>query len=74
MKIAIESTTRIVMANDVPCRVWEGHTENGVAVTCLIPRIAVNSGADAAQFEAELREQKAPSAEGEAAFPLRMVL
>lgn len=32
MKITIESTTQIVEANGVKCRVWEGVTERGVKV------------------------------------------
>ena len=73
MKITIESTTKIVTADGIRCRVWEGTTERGVKITCLIPRIAVRIGEDMLQFEAELQEQKAPSADVEA-FPLRMIL
>ena len=73
MKITIESTTRIVTANGVECRVWEGVTERGVKIQALIPRIAVANGQDTSQFEAELREHSAPSAEVQA-FPLRMIL
>lgn len=73
MKITIESTTKIVNANGVDCRVWEGITERGIRVQCLIPRIAALADQDLSQFEAELKEQRAPSAEVEA-FPLRMIL
>jgi hypothetical protein len=73
MKIAIQSTSKIVEINGVPARVWEGITENGVAVTCLITRIAVKREADCSQFERELKEQKPPSAELNA-WPMRMVL
>jgi hypothetical protein len=73
MKMTIESTTRIVNASGMDCRVWEGQTEHGVAVVVLIPRIAVKNGQDTAQFDAELKEQKPPSADT-AAFPLRMIL
>lgn len=73
MKITIESTTKIVNANGIDCRVWEGRTERGVEITCLIPRIAVKNGQDASQFEVELQEQRAPSANIEA-WPLRMIL
>lgn len=73
MKITIESTTRIVNASGIDCRVWEGVTERGVKVQVLIPRIAAAIGEDLTQFEAELKEQRAPSAEVQA-FPLRMIL
>lgn len=73
MKITIESTTKIVNANGIDCRVWEGTTERGVQVVVLVPRIAVKNRLDTSQFEAELQEQKAPSAHAEA-FPLRMIL
>jgi len=74
MKIQIESTTLIVSVNGVACRVWEGETERGIRVTCLIPRIAVKSDQDASQFEAELVEKRPPSAETFEVFPLRMIL
>ena len=73
MKITIESTTKIVNADGIDCRIWEGETERGVKVQCLIPRIAAWVGEDLAQFEAELREQRPPSAEVEV-WPLRMIL
>lgn len=78
MKITIESTTKIVTiespaGHGLECRVWEGETEGGVKVTCLIPRIAAKRDQDLSQFEAELKEQRAPSAEMQA-FPARMIL
>lgn len=76
MKITIESTTRVVTANDgIKCRVWEGETSRGVKIQVLIPRIAVKNGQDVSQFEAELQEQAAPpSTEALEAFPLRMLI
>jgi hypothetical protein len=73
MKVTIESTTKIVELNNVPARVWEGQTEDGIAVHCYITRISVESEGDTEQFERELQECKAPSAEIEA-IPLRMIL
>ena len=73
MKVTIESTTKIVTANGVECRVWEGVTASGVKIQCLIARVAVANGQDVSQFEAELKETRAPSAEVQA-FPLRMIL
>lgn len=82
MKITIESTTKIVtvsqrsssaMESGIQCRVWEGVTERGVKVQCLIPRIAALKDQDLAQFEAELQEQSAPTS-GVQAFPLLMII
>jgi hypothetical protein len=72
MVITIESTSRLVSVNGIKCRVWEGTTQAGVAVQVLIPRIAVLKDADTSQFDAELQEQRAPSAVQ--AFDTRMVL
>ena len=73
MRITIESTTRIVKANGVDCRVWEGTTAKGIAVQALIPRVAALADQDLAEFEAELQEHAAPSATVQA-FPLSMIL
>lgn len=73
MKMTIQSTTQIVRASGVDCRVWEGVTERGVKVQALIPRVAALADQDLSQFEAELKEQKPPSAEVQA-FPLSMIL
>jgi hypothetical protein len=73
MKMTIESTTRMVEASGVECRVWEGTTERGVKVQVLIPRIAALASEDLSQFEAELKEHRRPSAAVQA-FPLRMIL
>jgi hypothetical protein len=73
MKITIESTTKTVMLNGVPARIWEGKTESGIPVHAFITRIAVHEDSDATQFEAELKECRAPSAEIEA-YPARLIL
>lgn len=76
MTLTIHSTDRIVMISGVPARVWEGKTESGIDVHCLITRVAVQSHEDRGQFERELIEQppSKPSAASIAAFPLRMIL
>lgn len=74
MKMTIESTTQMVTADGIQCRVWEGQTERGVKVSVLVPRIAVKIGQDMKQFESELQEQRAPSIESQEVFPLRMIL
>jgi hypothetical protein len=74
MTITIRSTTKIVKIDDMDCRVWEGATESGAPVTCLIPRIATTAEGDALQqFSDELVEHDAPSASLDP-WPLRLVL
>ena len=73
MTITISSTTKVVTANGIEMRVWEGVSEKGVKVQALIPRIAALPGADLSQFEAELKETRPPSEEVNA-WPLRMIL
>jgi hypothetical protein len=73
MKITVENTSKIVELNGVPARIWEGHTDSGIPVHCYVTRIAVANKADISQFEAELYEVRAPSADLEA-IPLRLIL
>lgn len=75
MKITIESTTKLVTVNGVPARIWEGHTESGIPAHCYVTRIAAPNtpGLDLAEFERDLQEHRAPSAEV-AAIPLRFIL
>jgi hypothetical protein len=74
VKVTLESTSAIVTLNGVPARVWEGHTENGIACHALITRIAVHKDHDASQFERELQECRPPSADLANVYPSRMVL
>lgn len=62
MKINLRSTSSIVKVNGVEARVWEGHTESGISVSCLITRIAVDKYEDCSEFEKELIEKPAPRA------------
>lgn len=73
MRINLESTTHIVELNGVPARIWEGHTDSGIPVHCYVTRIAVAGQHEQTQFQRELQEHKAPSAEI-AAIPLRLIL
>lgn len=77
MKITIESTTQIVQVESsdggmIPARVWEGHTESGIFVHCLITRIAAPSTENLEQFDRKLRECRPPEVAN--VFPLRMIL
>ncbi len=75
MKITIESTTKTVELNGgLFARIWEGRTDSGIEVHCLITRIAVHKDLDQAQFVAELQEQRTPSFEVGRAYPSRLIL
>ena len=83
MRITIESTGYVVSVKPhenapdsqaVQCRLWQGESENGVPVCCLIFRVAVNSAHDQSEFERDLQETSAPREEALKIFPLRMVL
>jgi hypothetical protein len=73
MKVTIESTSKLVEVNGVPARVWEGVTASGIPVQCFVTRVAIHPDHDQAQFEQELAQCRAPSAEAEA-IPMRMIL
>lgn len=73
MTITIHNTTKVVVMNGVPCRVWEGETESGIPLHCFIARVAVHNSLDQSQFEHELQETRTPSAEVQA-YPMRLVL
>jgi len=78
MKVTLESTSKItflvVNGQEVPARVWEGMTESGIPCHAFITRIAVNAQHDASDFERDLQETRAPSAELQRAIPIRMIL
>jgi len=73
MKIKIENTEKIVDLNGVQARVWEGKTDSGIPVHCFITLISPQTNENIEQFDKELKEQKAPSAEI-SAIPARMLL
>lgn len=79
MKITIESTSRLVEirtpTGNVLARIWEGTTDGGIRVICLITRISVreDQDLDLTQFNAELEEHRAPSADAQA-YPLHIIL
>ena len=74
MKAQLESTSKIVELNGVPCRIWEEHTESGIPFHAYIVRVGVDRTLDNSQFERELQETRAPSAQVAAEIPLRMIL
>jgi hypothetical protein len=76
LKITIESTDKIVELDGIPARIWEGKTESGIELHCLVTRVLVKEGLPVShyhQFEKELQEQRKPSSAVEA-IPLRMIL
>jgi hypothetical protein len=79
MKITIESTSQIVTIQNreneghVQGRVWDGHTDTGIYVQCVITRIAAPADADQSQFKRELKQCRTPEP-GEMVFPLRMIV
>lgn len=74
MKLTIQNTSKIVTLNGVPARIWEGETESGIKCHCYITRVAINKNETRVrEFEEELSEQSAPSAEIEA-VPVRLII
>lgn len=76
MIITIQNTDRIIEINGVPGRIWEGKTDSGIEVHCLITRIAIAKDEPpetVAQFDAELKEVHPPSPAVEV-YPLKMIL
>jgi hypothetical protein len=79
MTVTLHSTNKIVNLDDtetgqtIECRIWEGTTQSGIECHAYIPRIAVHRDLDASQFEAELKQQRTPSA-AVLAIPLRLIL
>lgn len=73
MRVTLESTTRIVSADGIECRVWQGKTDSGIEVQALIPRIACSANEDLSEFQRELTEHQAPSPAVQM-FPARMIL
>lgn len=74
MKLAIWNTSRVVTINNVTARLWEGTTDKGVKVHCLITLIAADESADLSEFNAELAEQAEPSPESVLIFPFARVV
>ena len=71
MKVTIENTTQITHLNGVPARIWEGTTESGIPVMAFItrisPRIDPSDAERMDEFQLDLAEQSAPTADTQAA-------
>jgi len=72
MKITVESTTKIIDVGRGKARVWQGTTESGIPIACVIMRVAVRNGHPTEQFEKELQEQAIPNRDAVEAFDSRM--
>lgn len=82
MKVTLESTTKVVhlvvegddgTRREVPARIWEGETANGIRCHAYITRIAVADGLDAGEFQRELVEHRRPTPEIQA-IPIRLII
>ena len=69
MKITIERTSMVVMAYGVPMHVWEGTTESGVRVACLVDHFMFESEDRRPELDQEMRTTREPSVAVVAAFP-----
>lgn len=56
MELQLRATDQITYLDGVPCRVWNGITERGVACWVFVRSLAVHDGHDSNQFEQELHE------------------
>jgi hypothetical protein len=74
MKLAIWNTSRLITISGVTARLWEGTTDKGVKVHCLITTVAADAGADLAEFDRELAEVQEPSPESDTIFPYAAVV
>jgi hypothetical protein len=77
LRVTIESTDKVVdvmteSGFTVPGRIWEGRTDSGIVVQCLVTRIVPLTRENLEQFERELTECRPPQVLN--VFPLRMVL
>lgn len=82
MRITVESTGFIVKVKHdqhdpddkaIDCRLWQGETDKGIQICCLIPGIAVNAEQDQRDFERDLKEASISTVYDDV-LPLRMVI
>jgi len=79
MTVTLHSTDKIVTlvtaGGEVDARIWEGHTEHGIACHAFVTRIAVHKDLDASAFEKELRAMHAPVSPAlQGVYPARLVI
>ena len=70
MNITIHNTTKIVMVDNVKCRLWEGKSSQGIKITAFIAVLAINNNETRTlEFEKELKELKPPSVDKCVTYP-----
>jgi hypothetical protein len=61
MKITMEDTNIFIEWHGVPCRVWRGVTEGGVACDVFVPTLRVRLDRDHSEFDRDLRSLPKPA-------------
>ena len=60
MRVTIDSTTQAFESHGVPCQIWEGTTNSGIAIRMLVARIVPEPREDSNQFVTELANNIPP--------------
>ncbi len=65
MEVTLKSTEKVVQivinGEEVPARIWVGHSAGGVKCHAFITRIACCANYDTTEFEQELQQHDPPS-------------
>lgn len=72
MKITIQSTDKVIHLNGAPTRIWEGATENGLPIVCLVSELTGDFDGPYDEFERYPNKHTLASPAAER-FALRMV-
>lgn len=79
MRITIEPTSRIVTVvgkngAEIPARVWQGRTGNGLEVAVLVTRVCADRDDDLTELELTLDSMDPPGRIAAQAIPNRLIL
>lgn len=75
MKVELESTSKQVLLNGIPCRIWEGRTDRGTPIHAFVALVGISDDPAAiAELDSELNRSPAPGNADIEAYPPRMVL
>lgn len=74
MKVVLESTSKQVMINGLPCRIWEGQTAEGIALHAFVALIGTPEAEHLGEFDQSLNVSPAPRDENIAAYPEKLIL
>ena len=72
MEAILRSTTRVLQVKGTPVRVWEGETETGIPIACLIAGVQPINPDDNRVVVAELASHDEPSEGAAQAFCKRV--